>query len=126
MITLPRHLRVFALAKPADLRKGFEGLSALVRLELGRNPLSGDFFLFVNRSRHRAKVLLWDGTGLCIFAKRLEKGRFAAPWREPGRHELSLTASELQLFLEGNRLVGKIKLSPDEIAEKDLAIALPR
>jgi transposase len=126
VITLPRRVRVYALAKPADLRKGFEGLSALVRQELGRDPLSGDLFLFVNRARHRAKVLLWDGTGLCIFAKRLERGRFASPWRDRSRHELALTASELQLFLEGSELVGRVKLSPDEIGEKDLAVALPR
>lgn len=125
MIALSRRVRVFALAEPADLRRGFEGLSALVRQRLGRDPLSGDLFLFVNRSRHRAKVLLWDGTGLCVLAKRLERGRFASLWREPGRHELALTASELQLFLEGSRLVGRVKLSPDEIGEKELAIALP-
>jgi transposase len=119
-------VRVFALAEPADLRKGFEGLSALVRQRLGRDPLSGDLFLFVNRGRNRAKVLLWDGTGLCVFAKRLERGCFASPWRELGRRELALTASELQLFLEGSELVGRVKLSPDEISEKDLAIALPR
>jgi transposase len=126
VITLPRRTRVFALAEPADLRKGFEGLSALVRQKLGRDPLSGHLFLFVNRTRHRAKVLLWDGTGLCVYAKRLEKGRFACPWREPDRAELTLTMSELQLFLEGSELVGRIKLSPDEIGEEDLAVALPR
>jgi len=126
VITLPRHVRVHAHAAPADLRKGFEGLSALVRLALRRDPLSGDLFLFVNRSRHRAKVLLWDGTGLCIYAKRLERGRFACLWRDGSRTELSLTTSELQLFLEGSALVGRVKLSPDAICEKDLAIALPR
>ena len=126
MITLPRRVRVYALAEPADLRKGFEGLSALVRQRLGRDPLSGHLFLFVNRMRHRAKVLLWDGTGLCVYAKRLEKGRFACPWRDPHRAELTLTTSELQLFLEGSTLVGRMKLSPDEIDEKDLAVALPR
>ncbi len=126
MITLSRRVRVYALAEPTDLRKGFEGLSALVRQKLDRDPLSGHLFLFVNRSRHRAKVLLWDGTGLCVYAKRLEKGRFACPWRDPERGELTLTTSELQLFLEGSALVGRMKLSPDEIGEKDLAVALPR
>ena len=126
MITLPRHVRVHAFTAPADMRKGYEGLSALVRNALHRDPLSGDLFLFVNRSRHRAKVLLWDGTGLCIFAKRLERGRFACLWREGERGELSLTTSELQLFLEGSTLVGRMKLSPDAITQKELAIALPR
>lgn len=125
MITLPRHVRVHAYAAPTDLRRGFEGLSALVRNELGRDPLSGDLFLFTNRQRHRAKVLMWDGTGLCILAKRLEKGRFATLWRDASRKELALTATELQLFLEGSTLVGRVKLSPDAIGEKDLAIALP-
>lgn len=122
---MPRHVRVHAYAAPTDLRRGFEGLSALVRNELGRDPLSGDLFLFTNRQRHRAKVLMWDGTGLCVLAKRLEKGRFATLWRDSSRKELTLTAAELQLFLEGSTLVGRVKLSPDAISEKDLAIALP-
>ena len=77
-----------------------------------RDPLSGDFFLFVNRDRQRAKVLLWDGTGLCIYAKRLERGRFACLWRRDGSAALRLTMSELALFLEGSTLVGRMALSP--------------
>lgn len=108
------------------MRKGFEGLAALVRSELGEVPLSGEFFLFANRSRNRAKVLLWDGTGLCLYCKRLEKGRFACPWREQGLDSLVLTTSELQLFLEGSALIGRMKLSPDAISERDLVISMPR
>jgi transposase len=59
-------------------------------------------------------VLLWDGTGLCIFQKRLEKGRFAAPWRDDG-DVVKLTASELALFIEGCDLVARHRLSPDAI-----------
>ena len=73
-------MRVYAPTAPTDLRKGYDGLSAIVRESLGRDPTSGDLFLFVSRNRIRAKVLLWDGTGLCVFAKRLEQGRFAALW----------------------------------------------
>ena len=62
--------------------------------------------------RKRAKVLLWDGTGLCIYAKRLEGGRFACLWREADAHVVRLTMSELQLFLEGSTLVGRVALSP--------------
>ena len=94
------HRRVYAYGAPVDMRKGFDGLYALVIEELGRNPLSGDLFLFVSRNRIRAKVLLWDGTGLCVYAKRLEKGRFAALWRGNGE-AVELSSSELQLFLEG-------------------------
>ena len=126
MITLPRHVRVHAYAAPADLRRGFEGLSALVRQDLGRDPLSGDLFLFANRRRRRAKVLFFDGTGLCVFSKRLDKGIFACLWRDATRRQLALTVSELALFIEGSELVGRVKLSPDEITAKDLAVSIGR
>lgn len=112
MIGSTRQIAVYAYGAPADLRKGFDGLSGLVSQGLGRDPLSGDLFVFVNRNRHRAKVLLWDGTGLCIYAKRLERGRFACLWREGKSASLRLTLSELALFLEGSTLVGKVALSP--------------
>ena len=79
---------------------------------LGQDPLSGDCYLFVSRTRKRAKVLLWDGTGLCIYAKRLERGRFACLWRDAEARVVRLTMSELQLFLEGSTLVGRVTLSP--------------
>ena len=122
MIGIWRGGRVYAYAAPADMRKGFEGLSGLVREELKQDPLSGDLYLFVNRRRQRAKVLHWDGTGLCVYAKRLEKGRFACLWREDEEQGLQLSASELQLFLEGSRWVGRIDLSPTHLREKDLYI----
>lgn len=67
--------------------------------------------MFANRTRKRAKVLLWDGIGMCIYAKRLEQGRFACLWREDGAKTLRLTLSEVQLFLEGSALVGCVALS---------------
>ena len=104
------------------MRKGFDGLYSLVREHLDRDPLSGDLYLFVNRGRKRAKVLLWDGTGLCIYAKRLEQGRFACLWRAPGETSVTLTVSELQLFLEGSAFVGRFPLSPPVFVHKTLAI----
>jgi transposase len=112
MIGSTRQVAVWAYGAPADLRKGFDGLSALVSQGLGRDPLSGDCYLFVNAPRKRAKVLLWDGTGLCIYAKRLEQGRFACLWRAADARVVRLTISELQLFLEGSALVGRVALSP--------------
>ena len=112
MIGSTRQVTVWAYGAPADLRKGFDGLSGLVSQRLGQDPLSGDCFLFVNATRKRAKVLLWDGTGLCIYAKRLERGRFACLWREVSARVVRLTMSELQLFLEGSALVGRVALSP--------------
>jgi transposase len=105
------------------MRKGHDGLSALVDRELGRDPLSGEMFLFVSRNRKRAKVLVWDGTGLCLYAKRLERGRFASLWREDAS-SIRLTVSELQLFLEGSTLVGRVKLSPKEFIRKRIVGSL--
>jgi transposase len=72
-----RRVTVYAYGRPTDMRKGFDGLSALVTQDLARDPLSGEVFIFVRRDRVRTKVLQWDGTGLCVYAKRLERGRFA-------------------------------------------------
>jgi transposase len=125
-----RQLTVWAYGAPADLRKGFDGLSGLVSQGLGQDPLSGDCFLFVNATRKRAEVLLWDGTGLCIYAKRLERGRFACLWRDAAARVVRLTMSELQLFLEGSALVGRITLSPAPFVvgrrQKDLAPSAAR
>jgi transposase len=115
-----RSLRVWAFAAPADLRKGFDGLYGLVVKELHEDPLSGDCFLFVNRYRTRAKVLLWDGTGLCIYQKRLERGRFACLWKreEAKPSQVELTISELSLFLEGCQLLQRVRLSPEPFVPK--------
>jgi len=115
MITLPRTIRVWAYGRPADLRKGYNGLVGLVRNQLGRNPLSADLFLFVNRRRRGCKVLLGDGTGLCIFMKRIERGQFATLWTQDVGQPVRLSASELQLFIEGCTLVGKQALSPPAV-----------
>ena len=98
MIGSTRQVAVFAFGAPVDMRKGFDGLAAVVTLQLGRDPLAGDVFLFVNRTRKRAKVLLWDGTGLCIYAKRLEQGRFASLWRETVGESVRLTATTAIAF----------------------------
>lgn len=87
---------------------------------LKRNPLGGDLFVFVSRDRHRAKVLFWDGTGLCVYAKRLERGRFACLWQEKGSGPLGSTMCELQLFLEGSTAVGRIAPSPPVYVQKSL------
>jgi transposase len=121
MIGSTRQVAVWAYGAPADLRKGFDGLSGLVAQALHQDPLSGDCYLFVNATRKRAKVLVWDGTGLCIYAKRLERGRFACLWRDAAARVVRLTMSELQLFLEGSALVGRVTLSPAPFVVADTA-----
>jgi transposase len=115
-----RTLRVFAYTLPVDMRKGFDGLYGMVSSHLDRDPLSGELFLFVARNRKRAKVLLWDGTGLCLYAKRLEKGKFSKLWAGEDKTTIELTMSELSLFLEGSRLVGKVAVSPQNLCLKCL------
>lgn len=112
MIGSTRKLAVHVYGAPTDMRKSFDTLSALVTQHMGGELLSGDVFLFVGRDRRRAKALFWDGTGLCVYAKRLERARFAAPWKRGEGKTLRLTMSELALFLEGSELIGRQPLSP--------------
>ena len=125
MIGLTRAVRVFAYGAPVDLRKGFNGLSALVEQEMKHKLLDGDVYLFLGRKPRRAKVLYFDGTGLCLLAKRLERGRFARPWERSVGGVVSLTLSELALFLEGSDLIGRKSLAPPTFDQKELAVKIP-
>ena len=116
-----RRVTVYAYGVPTDMRKGFDGLGALVSQRFGRDPLNGDVYLFLSRDRVRAKVLHFDGTGLCIYAKRLERGRFASLWREERGDPITLTVSELDLFLDGSALVGRVVLTPPALTDFPLA-----
>lgn len=114
MIALGHAVKVWAWSEPVDGRLGFDGLLCRVQQQLGRRPAPGEIFLFTNRRRKTAKALLWDGTGLCIYQKRLATGCFARLWgAEPGA-PLRLSASELGLYLEGAKLGGRLPLSPPE------------
>jgi transposase len=123
MIALPRTIRVWAYGRPTDLRKGYNGLVGLVKQQLRLDPLGGDLFLFVSKRRTGCKVLMWDGTGLCIFMKKLERGRFAELWGDGSGQTVRLTSSELALFIEGCTLVGKKVLSPAVVTRNDLAVS---
>ena len=93
--------RIYVAAGSIDMRKGFEGLYGLVRDKLQLEPLSGHLFLFSNAQRNRLKVLCWDGSGLWICAKRLERGRFAWPPAAAGQTKVVLSHEELALLLGG-------------------------
>jgi transposase len=121
LITLPRTVRVWAYGRPTDLRKGYNGLVGIVEGELRADVMGGELYLFVNIRRTGCKVLLWDGTGLCIFMKKLERGRFADLWSAADGKPVRLTSSELALFIDGCALVGKKVLSPPAILRNELA-----
>ena len=95
--------RIYLAVGATDMRKSFEGLSGLIREKLSQEPLSGHLFLFCNKPRNRLKVVFWDGHGLWVCAKRLEKGRFS--WPVSGKGEASAAATirseELAMLLGG-------------------------
>ena len=99
MIQLAPGTRVYLACRPVDMRKGFDGLAAQVTNVLRADPFSGHLFLFRGKRGHYLKLLYWDGSGLCLFAKRLEKGRFVWPPIVDGR--LRLTPAQMALLIEG-------------------------
>jgi transposase len=99
MIGLPAGTRIWLAAGVTDMRKGFDGLAALVQGALAENPFSGHVFVFRGRAGDRVKVLWWDGSGLCLLAKRLERGRFV--WPQAASGAVHLSAAQLSMLLEG-------------------------
>jgi transposase len=92
--------KIYIAVEAVDMRKGFDGLYGLVRDRLGADPLSGHLFLFANRERSRLKVLVWDGSGLWVCAKRLEKGRFRWPAAVDGS-SVVMRPEELAMLING-------------------------
>ena len=99
MIGLPTGTHIWIAAGVTDLRRGFTGLSATVQTVLEQNPFSGHVFVFRGRRGDLIKLLWWDGDGLCLFAKRLERGRFIWPKVESGT--VWLSPAQLSMLLEG-------------------------
>lgn len=93
--------RYFFYRHPTDMRKSFNGLSGIVRSELGGNPISGDAFIFVNRRRDRIKLLAWDRTGYALLYKQLQQGTFELPAFEAQASSCQMKWEELVLILEG-------------------------
>jgi len=99
VIAVPPGVRILLAARPVDFRKGMDGLAALVRQALRADPFAGDVFIFRARRADRVKILVYDGTGLVLYAKRLEAGRFC--WPSPADGVVRLTGAQLATLLEG-------------------------
>ncbi len=99
MIGLPAGTRVWLAAGVTDMRRGFDGLAAMVQSKLAADPFSGHVFVFRGRKGDRIKVLWWSGDGMCLLAKRLEQGHFVWPQAESG--SVCLTPAQLSMLLEG-------------------------
>lgn len=104
LLTLPPSVRIYAALGATDLRKGFDGLAGLVSSIVGAEPSSGHLFLFCNRRRTQIRVLFWDGTGFCIFAKRLARGTFELPAASEQVRSVELDVETLHLILAGIEL----------------------
>ena len=102
MLTFPAGVRLFFATGPTDLRKSFDGLSAIVEHEFGLQPRSGDLFIFLNRRTTQVRMLLWDRDGYCVIAKRLEAGTFRRVRQADGETtHVEIDAGELAMLLEG-------------------------
>jgi transposase len=99
VITVPPGVRILLAAQPVDFRKGMDGLTAVVQQALHTNPFQGDVFIFRAKRADRVKILVFDGTGLVLYSKRLEAGRFC--WPSPADGVVRLTNAQLATLLEG-------------------------
>jgi len=103
----PRAMRFWFYTTPTDMRKGFDGLSGLVRDHCALDPCTGDVFVFISRARIHIKLLYWDGDGFVMYYKRLEQGRFDFPLGTGATRELR--RDEMLMLLEGVRLLNTSK-----------------
>ncbi len=136
MLSFSRTTRVFLATQPTDMRKGFDGLFALVETVIQEDPFSGHLFVFRNARRDRVKLLWWDRDGLAIFYKRLEKGGYQFPTDAPARRSngslggqdharrCEIRADELALLLEGIDL-SSVKRRPRYERPKDAGSKTP-
>lgn len=92
-------VKIWLCTRPTDMRKSFDGLAALVKTQLNQDPTSGQLFVFVNRRKNYLKLLYFDRSGFCLWAKKLESGQFHVPMDELGQRIINMT--QLKLLLEG-------------------------
>lgn len=100
MLAFPANLRILLAVEPVDMRKQFNGLWAEAQHRLGEDPFGGSLFVFTNKRRNMVKLLYWDGSGVWVFAKRLEKGRFSWPVGSDSK-KLSLASEAMTMLIAG-------------------------
>jgi len=113
--------RIYLYAKPADMRKSFDGLHAIVQSEFRRDIRAGDVFVFLNRRRDRIKLIHWDRDGMAIWMKRLERGTFQRPRCPPDAAQVDLDATDLALLLSGIELTSvkrRPRYAPDAASRR--------
>ena len=122
IISFSLRYRYYLYDGKTDMRKGYDGLSGLVREEFRQDPLSGDVFIFLNRYRNRIKLLQWQEDGFVIYCKRLEKGTFELPKSTSNHASMVITSSQIQYIMEGVMLTSiKKRLRYQLIVNKKVA-----
>ena len=101
MLTLPPSVRIFLAVDKVDMRRGHDGLVAVVRNQWKLDPYAGHLFVFVGRRSDRCKILFWDRGGFVLYYKRLERGRFRVPQVQAGQGSVTMDATELAMLLDG-------------------------
>ena len=101
MLALSSSATIYFCTKPTDMRKGFDGLLALIQSHLEQDPFAGGLYVFVNRRRDRLKLFCWEGDGAGVYYKRLESGSYQFPTASPDQPSLVLSATDLSLILNG-------------------------
>ncbi len=101
MLTLPPSVRIYLASAPVDMRRGHDGLVAVVRTQWKLDPYEGHLFVFVGRRSDRCKILFYDRGGFVLYYKRLERGRFRVPHVTPGAASVTLDATALAMLLDG-------------------------
>ena len=101
MLTFSATQRIYLAVEPVDMRKQFNGLWTLAAQKLHEDPFSGALFVFVNKGRDRVKILFWDGTGLCLFSKRIDQGGFTWPRLTEPDKTIALSPGQLAMLIEG-------------------------
>jgi transposase len=110
MLSISPVVKIFVYGQPADLRRGYDGLAAIVQHAMQEDPLSGSLFVFVNRRGNRIKLLYWDDTGYAIWMKRLEMGSFELPKiGHAASPSVKITPSQLALILDGIELSSVVR-----------------
>lgn len=130
MLTWPADVRLYLATAPVDMRKSFDGLSALVHGELGLDPMRGGLYIFLNRRMTQVRILFWDRDGYCVLGKRLEQGTFRRVRTAQGAG-VEIDAAELSMLLEGVdakqvRRRKRYKVPQIEAMTRDPACDLPR
>jgi transposase len=101
MLTLPPSVRIYLATEPVDLRRGHDGLFAIVRNQWNLDPFAGHLYVFVGRRGNRIKILFWDRGGFVLYYKRLERHRFCLPRVTCGASSITLDATQLGMLLDG-------------------------